>query len=79
MVVILLEGYVPTSLRAGSKRKSSEHRSDASDLDEKKLRAPDRTDLALTSGKHSNLELCQQDVETSKTLRQAGKAFCKNL
>ena len=66
MVVILLVGYSPTSPRAGNKDKSP----DASGADEKKLQVPeaDRTDLPQTSGKPSNLELCQEYVETSKVV-----------
>ncbi|XP_071805239.1 uncharacterized protein [Asterias amurensis] len=47
-----IPGYKPTSPRPGNKRKSSEHRSDASGTIEKKLRVPgaDRTGLPQTSG-----------------------------
>ena len=73
VVVVLLVGYAPTSPRAGTKRQSPEHQSDASGIDRKKLRVPeaDKTDLKQTSGKLANPMNCQQYAETRKTPRQA--------
>ncbi|XP_071807343.1 LOW QUALITY PROTEIN: uncharacterized protein [Asterias amurensis] len=47
-----IPGYAPTSPRAGTKRQSPEHQSDASGIDGNKLRVPeaDKTDLKQTSG-----------------------------